>query len=902
MTPATGPGGPPRGPLWFRLLLRLYPRPFRDEHGAEMAELVRVRLARARGPWARSRVRAGVVADSLTNAWELRARRTDASTTTNGRTTMSMLIHDLRDTVRHLARSPGFTLAAVLLLAVGLGANLTVFGVVDALLFQPPPWQEPERVVAVYQDSDEGEPSSSSFPAVRDMATSDVFRSVAGFSPGFSVIWDGPDGPVEPATEYVTASYLEVMGLQPLRGRWFGPEHDRVGGERVAVVSEPAWRTRFGSDPGIVGRTLRLNGQPVTVIGVGPEGVTGSYPPQVTDFWLSISTTPVSGAFRVANLDRRQDHWYDVRARLADGVSVEQAQAAMDALAARLAAEYPEFNDGRDITVYSARDVRVHPTADGDLYLLGGLLGAVVLTVLLLACANLANLLLVRGLGRSGEMAVRRAMGAGRGRVARLFLLESLVLAVLGGLAGMAVAWWALGVLPRLPIPMPGWASMELGVDARLWAAAGILVALTGLLFGLVPAVRSARADVSHTLRDDGRTSLGGRGTRRLRGALVTVQVATSLVLVVAAGMVGRSVATLGSVDPGVDADRIVWVQPDLSRLELEDGEARVLLDELVEAVAALPGVDGVATTSRLPAQGGGSTTTVVEGYEPPGGTEAVELDFATVDRAYLETMGIPLLAGRAFGDQDVPGAPTGLLLNETGARRFWGSPEAAVGRRMRSQGGETWRTVVGVVGDVPVASLADAQEPMIYFSAEQGGVPTRPYLLARTSGEPATLLAPMRRAVTGVRGAVTLRAQGTVAEQIGRSLAGPRTAATLMAGFSLLAVLLAGLGIYAVVSFTVARRTGELGLRMALGAGRRRVVRLVVGEIAGVVLLGAGVGLATAWLVAGRVRSVLYGVDGLDAVTLVGAVLFLGGVAAVAAWVPARRAARADPVEALRV
>ncbi|MEQ9568656.1 MAG: ABC transporter permease, partial [Longimicrobiales bacterium] len=414
-----------RGAPVFGILLRLFPRDFRAEHGAGMQELFEARLARARGLRGRIGVWSRGLVDVLRTAW---AVRTGAEITTGrrrgGGRTMDSLLQDLKQTLRHLVRAPVFTLGAVLLLAVGIGANTTVFTVVDGLLFRPPPWGDADEVVYVYQDSDDGEPNSTSFPAYRDMTEVDVFESVAAVTPNSATL-EGTDGPVAVDIEYATASLMDVLGLAPARGRWFGPEHDVVGNAYAAVVSWPAWVSRFGADPDLVGSTVRLNGQPVTVVGVGPRTLPSSFPPFVTDFWLSISSTPLGGDFMVANLDRRADHWYDVRARLAEGVTPEQASAAMDALATRLATDFPEFNQGRGITVFRADEVRAHPSVDGDLFAAGTLLGAVVAVVLLLACANLANLLLVRGLGRSGEMAVRRAMGAGSGRVARLFFLEA---------------------------------------------------------------------------------------------------------------------------------------------------------------------------------------------------------------------------------------------------------------------------------------------------------------------------------------------------------------------------------------------------------------------------------------------------------------------------------------------
>ena len=883
----------------FRVLLRLYPAWFREAHEEDMTILFRSRLERARnrrglvGVWAR------VVSDTLSTAVALR-RGNGSTVQSEGRgSRMEMLLQDIRYAARHLVRAPLFTTGAVALLAVGIGANTAVFTVVDAFLFRPPPWERPEEVVRIYQDSDDGEPSSSSFPAFRDMATYDAFTVAAAMTES-SAAWDGPAGPRDVRTEYATSGYLDVLGLAPQMGRWFSPEHDVPGGAPAAVVSAPAWRTHFGGDPSVVGRSVRLNGFPVTIIGVGPEGLTGSEPPMVTDFWLSISATVVSGSFQVANLERRQDHWYQVRARLAPGVSLEQAQAAMDALAARLADDYPELNHGRDITVFRATDVRFHPSSDGELVAAASILGGVVVTVLLLACANLANLLLVRGLGRSGEMAVRRALGAGRNRVARLFLVESLLLSAMGGALGLILARWSLAALPGLPLPFPFSESLELAIDWRVGIFALSLMVATGLFFGLAPALRSAKEDLAGTLRDDRRGVSMGRGTMRLRNLLVAVQVAASLVLVLGTGLLGRSLTALQGMDTGVDPERVAYVRTSFGQAGMSAAEAAVALDELVERVSALPGVSSAAATSRLPAQPSGTTTTVVEGYTPPTGTDAVELSFAVVSPEYFETVGLPLLEGRSFTEDDAAGTQTVVLVNETAAMRFWGGADV-VGRRMRSQGNpDSWRVVVGVVGDAPVNSLSEPVRPMFYFARAQAGLLSA-YLLARTDGDPSTLLAPMRGELQTVRASLPVSEQGTLEAHFGAALAGPRLAAGAMTAFSLLAVVLAGLGIYAVVSFSVAGRAGELGIRMALGAEREGVVRLMVGEVVGTVMVGLALGLAAAAFVASRIQGLLFGVQPMDPVAFGGALLFLLMVAGVAAWLPARRAARADPVDALR-
>jgi predicted permease len=733
------------------------------------------------------------------------------------------------------------------------------------------------------------------------MAASNVFVAVTATTPS-SAAWDGVDGVARVATEYATSSYMKVLGRSVQRGRWFEPGEDIVGGAPVAVVTAAAWRRRMGSDPDVVGRTIRLNGQPVTIVGVGPDGLTGSGTPLLTDFWLSISATIVSGDFQVANLRRREDHWYQVLARLAPGVTVPQAQAAMDALAARLAAEYPQFDRGRGITVFASRDVRIHPQGDRNLFLAGGLLSAVVLTVLLLACANLANLLLVRGLSRSGETAVRCALGAPRSRVARLFFIESLLLSGSGGLLGLILTRWALAAIPALPISGILGGTLELSIDRRVAFFSVVLMAITGVLFGLAPAIRTARTDVARALRDERRGASMDGGTSRLHSLLVAVQVAASLVLVLGTGLVARSLIALQTQDPGVDVDRVAYLRADWSRTGIEGDRARVAIDELRQRIEILPAVTRAALVTRLPAQQSGTTTTEVEGYRPLAGTDGVELPFALVTDGYFETMGIALLQGRFFNDDDVPGGDgVSIVINQTAARRFWGNGNP-IGRRMRAQGAEAWtRTVVGVVGDAPVARLGENPRPMFYRSTRQ--VPAMPsYLVVRTDGDPATILTSVRGELSALHPTAVIDAQGTLAMHFGATLAAPRLIARAMGAFSALALLLAGLGIYVVVSFSVARRRSELAIRMAMGADRACVVRMVVREAAGVVVAGLVVGLVVSVLAAPRLGGMLYGVPALDPLAFGGAVIVLLGVAWIAAFVPARRAAGADPMAALRV
>lgn len=881
--------------LVFRALSRIYPAWFRNEHGPEMEQLFLSRLTRAKGLRAVLVLWARVAGDATSTALALRRRRSALQPQPGNRGGTSMFWQDVRFGLRHLVRTPVFTAGALALLAVGIGANVAVFTIVDRFLLRSPPYAQPASVVYVYQDSDDGEPSSCSFPAYRDMAAADVFRAVAATSPA-RMTWERSGGDLSTVVEFTTASYLDVIGLKPLRGRWFSREHDTVGSQAVAVVSAATWRSRFGRDPGVVGRVIHLNGYPVTIIGVGPDGFSGTLAPVVTDFWLSISATVAAGQFRVANLERREDHWYSVLARLRSGAGVAQARAAMAALAARLAETYPDLNRGRNITVRRATDVHLYEQGSSVLLLAS----AIVVTLLLLASANLANLLLVRGIGRSTEMAIRRALGAGRLRIARLHLVESLALAAAGGLGGILLARLALTLLPLAPLPSPFSDTMDLSIDGRIAVFAIALMLATGVLFGLAPALRSIRENVALALRDDRRTSSVERTTLRLRNGLVVVQVAGSFVLVLAAGLLARSLVAAQHVPAGVDAEHVAYVRTSFTRTGLDDAAAAATLEQVRTRIEALPGVTHAAAASRLPAQFSGTTTTIVEGYTPSAGTDAVELNFTVVTPQYFDTVGLPILQGRGFTPSDVVGANRVVIVNQAAARRFWQG--AAVGRRLRSQGQPgVFRTVVGVAADAPVATFPEQPvRPMFYVPSGQATLGSA-YVLARTAGNAGALPPAMRSAVAEVRSSLPVLEQGTLASHFGDVLAGQRFMASVMGTVSALALVLASLGIYGVVAFNVARRTGELGIRVALGADPGRVTGMVVRETLGPVVVGLAGGLGLAALAAGQLKSVLFGVQPLDPLTLAGSVALLAAVAWLAAWLPARRAASADPARALR-
>ena len=877
-----------------RFLARLYPPGLRSLHGQEIEAFLESRMDGAPSLGARVGLTLRTVWDAA-GSW----RRTMDGPDDGRGGAMGAWIQDAGYAARRLRATPMFTLGAVAIVAVAIGANTGMFALVDAALFEPPPYPDLDRVVHVYQDSDDGEPSSTSFPAYQDMrATTEIFAAVGATSPDAANLAVG-DGTQRVAIEFTTSSFLPALGLTPARGRWFDASMDQVGAAFFAVVSHAAWQRRFGGDPDLVGRTIELNGQPVEVIGIGPREFNGVFGFMLTDFWLSISSTPVGGDFRVSNLERRQDHWYDVRARLADGVTPERAQEAMDALALRLAEAFPDLNEGRGITVFSASEVRVHPTEDSGIRAVGAAIMGVVALVLLLAATNLGSLLLVRGMARKPEVAVRRALGAGQGRVAGLFVFEGLLLSVAGGLLGLLLAGRLVSFMNTMPSPVAGGGQLNVALDGQVaWFAVALMVG-TGLFFGWAPALQSMRADVADALREE----MGVAGKRRaflFRDGMVAVQVAVSVVLVVGATLMVGGLARYQQQDPGVDVDRLALLRTTFSQAGI-DAEARApVVADLAARLRALPGVSAVTFTSRLPVSGGGSTTTVVEGYEAPVGTGAVELPLGFVTPGYFEATGMSVVAGRGYGPDDAVGPRRAVIINETAARRFWGDPESAVGGRIRPQAApDAWVPVVGVVSDATVGTPGSPPLPMLYYPMGEAAADA-PFILVRSDGDPASLLPGMRAALRDIDPRLPVDRLDTMGGHLSAALAGPRLAATVMGLFSVLALVLAGIGIYTIVSLTVAGRRSEIGLRMALGAARGRVVRLVTTRVLVTVAIGFVLGGAAVALLAPAAAGFTLGAEVFDPGVLVAAASVLLAAVAIASYLPARRAARVDPVEAL--
>ena len=813
---------------------------------------------------------------------------------------MTSLLRDIRYGARMLLKAPGFTGVTVLTLALGIGVNVTIFGYVNALLLRPLPVAEPERVVSLYAASPGGARAARfSYPDYLD------YREQAGAAfeglvahKQLPLTLGAVERPEAGLGVAASGDYFEVLGVRAERGRLLRPEDDRPGSPPAAVVSHGAWQRRFGADPNLVGRTLSLNGDPFTVVGVAERAFAGTSLGPVPDVWVPLAHAAGWLGPRWASDRERKE--LQLLGRLRGGVEPEAAAAALSALAGRLAESHP--GAGRPARVELERASLVEGRRRAGFASFLSILLAVVGLVLLVACANVANLMLARSAARQKEVAVRLALGAGRWRVVRQFLVEGVLLALTGGAAGLVASLWAGGLVFELN-PLPDFRiELDLSADGRILAFTFAVSVLTGLALGLMPALRASRPDIVSALKEEGAGSSGGGHRSRLRAAFVVVQVALSLVLLVGAGLLLRSLREGLAADPGFDPEGVFAMDFDLDLKGHTPDEGERFYREMVERVKALPGVRSAALANRAPLDI--STPTVgahIEGVAPPPGADALPVSFYRVSPGYFGLLSIPLVAGRDFTARDAEGAPGVVVVNETMARKFWPGQDP-LGKSFRLAAGEGGRVVqvVGVAKDSKYRTLGEEPTPHLYtpFAQDYDAGMT---LLVRAEGD-------ARRAMGGVRAALlTLDRdpQGffprTLREHMSVALAPGRIAATLFSVFGALALVLASLGIYGVVAYSVSQRTRELGIRMALGAGREDILRLVVGRGAPPVLLGLALGLLAAFGLTRFLSSLLFGVTPADPVTFAGAPLLLLGVALLACYVPARRAAKIDPVEALR-
>ncbi len=813
---------------------------------------------------------------------------------------MHGLSQDLLHALRQVRRSPLFAGAVVLILAFGIGASTAVFSFVDALLFRPfPSVRAPERLVAVHTVYDFG-PTVSSYMDFLDLEReSRTLATATAFKPvGVDLGTAGETARVRGML--VSATYFEVLGVEPAHGRFFREdEDDTPGGDPWVVLGHGLWSRRFGEDPETVGRTVRLNGRPFTVLGVAGRGFRGTTLMEAPDVFAPMSMQPVFMPASGNLLENRGWGGIHILGRLAEGTSPTQADSEIRRIGARLAEAYPRTNTGRDFAVESFQQARLPADLRGTLFGASGVLAAAVLLVLLVACANVSNLMLARAVRRRRDAALRRALGAGGGRLVRQHLVESGVLGLAGGAAGLLVSRWILDLLGTAPLPF----ELALTVDGRALAFTACVSLLAAIGVGLLPAVIARRSDLAVVLREERGTSNGGR-RRRLTEGLVVTQLALSLPLLAGAGLFLRTLVNLDASELGFRPEGVVVATVDPT-LQGYDGDAtKAYYGRVLERVRSLPGVEAATIASELPGLGGNAVT--VDFERQPEGTSDRTTGIVLVGRDYFRVMGIPLLDGRTFGARDRPGATPVFVMNESGARRYRRLTGLdPLGARVGLEGpdGEFF-DVIGVVADSRTESLREEPGPYLYMLHDQapaGDMGARMSVLARTAPPVSGAMAPVKEAVRSVDPDVPVIQATTLGAAVAEGLAPERLLARVVAGTGLLAVLLAAVGLYGLLAYTVSRRTSEFGIRMALGARGSDILRDVVTR--GMLLVGAGLalGLAGAMAATRWLSGLLYGVSPHDPLTLTAAATLLAAVGLVASWLPARRAAAVDPMTALR-
>jgi predicted permease len=806
---------------------------------------------------------------------------------------MRTLLQDMSYGLRTLVKSRGFAAVTIFTLALGIGANTAIFSVVYAVL-RPLPYRDADRLMVVNATNvKRGLPQVGvSYPDYVDwQSQSRSFEQMAAMRNGnFNLTGTGE--PERLAGMFVTAGLFPMLGVQPQLGRTFVAEEDTPGHGNSVIISHRLWQSRFGADPGVLNRAVTLEGENFNVVGVMRPDF--QFPPgdeATRDVWLPLSLYPES------QLKNRMRHFLTVVGRLRDGATQEQAQAEMSAIAARLEQEYPETNSGYGVRLISFYEDTVG-NVRASLYILLGAVGL----VLLIACANVANLLLARAAAREREIAVRTALGASRGRLVRQLLTESILLSLLGGVLGLLIAYAGTrfliantppGSIPRLE---------EVGMDWRVLLFSFLISVLTGLIFGTVPSLQAAKVDLNTSLKEGGRGGTDGVRGRGFRTALLISEVSLALLLLIGAGLLINSFMRLRQVEVGFKPDNLLTASVALSEVKYEEAaQQRAFFQQLLQRLEALPGVEAAGAASDVPFLGRDSYENVfIEGRPVQSSADAPQAGGQVVSPHYFSAMGVPVRRGRVLSDDDVAGRPMALVINETMAKRFWPG-EDALGKHVSAAGPNgPWMTVVGVVGDVRYRGLNTEPRPEMYVSYQQLAVDSMTLVL-RTKTDPATLGTALRNEVWALDKDQPVTAIKTMQQAVAESITRERFNMQLLTIFAGVALVLASVGIYGVMSYYVVQRTHEIGILLALGAEPLYVLKLIVRQGMWRALLGILIGLAGAFILTRVAESLLFGVSPTDPVTFFGVSFLLAFVALLACYIPARRAARVDPLTALR-
>ena len=808
---------------------------------------------------------------------------------------MDSLIKDIRFGVRALVKHFGFTIIAVLTLALGIGASTAIFTVVNAALLRGLPYQSPQKLYHFFESTPQKEYSQRefSYPDYQDYQQNQVCDGIAAYTGGGGILTNGSGEPERINSPAASANFFSILGVEPMLGRTFQPGEDKPGGPKVTVLTYGMWQRSFGADPNIVGKPLTVNGVSYTVIGVLPPTFQFAFRPN--DLWLPYQPSE-------AQLSRRFMHGTNLIGRLKPGVTPQQAQADLGLIAARIEKEHHESHANTGMTIVPLQQAVVGQVKPILLILLGA-----VGFVLLIACANVASLLLTRSLSRQKEVAIRAALGATRWRVIRQLLTESLLLSSLGGLFGLLIAYWGVGALASV-LPAQQLAALPflktLRIDTSILAFSVGLSFLTGLVFGLAPALQSSRLDLNEVLKEGGRSSAGGAG-HKLRSALVMSEIALAVVLLVGAGLMMKSLVRLLQANVGFKTQNLLTMTVVLPANKYgNDIPRRVsFIEQMKDRVNALPGVASAGTVNILPINPGNTTRFYVEGDPIPAPGQETECNIRTVNDTYFQALGVPLLAGRMFDDRDKPDGPGVAIIGKSLADRLFAGRDP-VGRKINYAGikGDPGDTIVGVVGDVKITALDDALKPVLYYPFRQSaGLAAG--LVVRTNVDPASLAGAVRSEIRSLEPDAALFNVNTMEELISTSPASflRRFPALIIGIFAGVALVLASIGIYGVVSYSVSQQTRHIGVRMALGAQASDILKMILSQGLFLTLIGVGAGVLAAFGLTRLLRSLLFEVSANDPVTfgVVAGSLFL--VSLIACYIPARRATKVDPLVALR-
>ncbi len=807
------------------------------------------------------------------------------------------MIQDLRYGARMLRKHKGFSAVAVLTLALGIGANTAIFSLLNTAMFRPLPVAQPEQLVSLTNAETNNRFSTFSYPNYRDMRDrNEVLAGLIAYR--FAPVSLSHDGLNERLWGYaVSGNYFDVLGVKPLLGRALTPDDDRNrGAHPIVMLSHQCWQQRFGGNPAVLGKNVIVNGGSYTIIGVAPPGFYGTEVIAAPELWFPMM---MQGALEAGDdwLDKRGVENVFVQGRLKPGVTVTQAQAALDAVAQQLAREYPEFNEGKSVKLTT-------PGWMGGMMrapLLGfvGLLMVVVLLVLLLACTNLANLLLARATERRKEIAVRLALGASRFQLIRQLLTESILLACGAGALGVALAWWLIGLAIKFKPPIDVPLQIDLHLDYRVLLFAGAISLLTGVLFGLLPAWQTTKTDLLTALKDD--AAVGAPQRSWLKNSLIVFQVALSLVLLVGGGLMVRALQKAETVQLGFNPNNAIELSFDLRLQGYQQTQIRELQKRLLERVRSLPGVQEAGLADLVPVDLHiGTEAVFIEGQLPERNARAPRAYSNRITPGYFGAMGTRLLQGRDFTIQDSEDVPLVVIVNETFARRFWPGQDP-LGKQFRLRGAEAQPVqVIGVAQDGKYTSLGEDSRPFVYRPLWQSFMGSST-LIVRAVTEQQSLMAAVRNELQQLDPNLPIASAKTMVEHLSFPLLPARLAASVLGSFGLLGLALAAIGLYGVMSYSVSKRIREIGIRMALGAEGKDVLRLIVSQGMKLVLLGVVIGLGGAWALTRVMKTLLLGVSATDPLTFVGTALLLTLVALLACYWPARRATKVDPMIALR-